>query len=46
MISDDAADELISTAINYGDSSDSSVSATGGLIASINAGNSTDCEDI
>ena len=46
MISDDAADELIATAINYGDSSDSSVSATGGLIASINAGNSTDCEDI
>ena len=46
MISDYAADELIAIAINYGDSSYSSGSATGGLIAAINAGNSIDCEDI
>ena len=46
MISDDAVDEFIATAINYGDLSDSSGSATGGFIAAINAGNSTDCEDI
>ena len=46
MISDDATDELIATAINYGDSSYSSGSATGGLIAAINAGNLTYCEHI
>ena len=46
MISDDAVDEFIATAINYGNSSDSSGSATGGFIAAINAVNSTDCEDI
>ena len=46
MISDDAVDEFIATAINYGDSSDSSGGATGGFIADINAVNLTYCEDI
>ena len=45
-ISDNAADELIATAINAGDSTDFSDDAAGGLIAATNAGNLADCSDI
>ena len=45
-ISDDAADELITTAINAGNSTYFAEDAAGGLIAAIDAGNSTDCADI
>ena len=40
------ADELIATAINAGSSEDFADDAAGGLIAALNAGNSTDCTDI
>ena len=45
-ISDDAADELIATDINYGDLMDFSEDYAGGLITTINAGNLTNCADI
>ena len=46
LISDNATDELIVTAINAGDSTDFAEDAAGGSIVAINAGNSTDCADI
>ena len=45
-ISDNAADELIATAINSGNSADFLDDSAGGLIAAINAENLTDCADI
>ena len=45
-ISDNVADELIATAINAGSSEDFADYAAGGLIAAINAGNSTDCTNL
>ena len=45
-ISENAADELIATAINAVDPTDFSGDAAGGLTAAINAGNSTDCADL
>ena len=46
LISDYAADEFITTAINAGDSTYFAEDAAGGLIAAIDAGNSTDRADI
>ena len=45
-ISDDAKDELITTAINAGSSTDFSDDSAGVLISAINAGNLSDSSDI
>ena len=46
LISDDAADELMSTDINAGDLTIVSEDAADGSISTINAGNSKNCADI
>ena len=46
LISDDMADELITSAINSDDSKDCDDNAKGGLIATIKIGHLMDCADI
>ena len=46
MISDDAADGLIDTAIDVDNLTDCADDAAGGLIAAINDGDLTDCADL
>ena len=46
LISDNKADELIASAINYESSTDCADNAAGGLIADMDYGNSRDCNYI